>query len=148
MHLNPKVQEPVFRILKGVERIHLIPPVDYGLFVWMLSKCYLVLTDSGGIQEEAPSLRKPVLIMRKETERREGLEIGVADLVGTAAATISRKVQELLDDPSVYSRMASGINPYGDGNASQRIVEVMKRGPWAQNEMQTSKRPSVTGQMV
>jgi UDP-N-acetylglucosamine 2-epimerase (non-hydrolysing) len=127
VHLNPRVQEPVFRILKGVERVHLIPPVDYDLFVWMLSRCYLVLTDSGGIQEEAPSLAKPVLIMRKETERCEGLDVGVADLVGTEAETISSKVQSLLDDSEIYGQMASGINPYGDGHASQRIVETMKR---------------------
>jgi UDP-N-acetylglucosamine 2-epimerase len=127
VHLNPRVQEPVFRILKGVKGIHLIPPVGYSLLVWLLSRCYLVLTDSGGIQEEAPSLGKPVLIMRKETERCEGLEVGVADLVGTEATTISSKVQMLLDDSDVYRRMASGINPYGDGNASQRIVEIMKR---------------------
>ena len=135
VHLNPKVQEPVFRILDGVERVHLIPPVDYDLFVWMLSRCYLVLTDSGGIQEEAPSLAKPVLIMRKETERREGLDVGVAELVGTEAATISTKVQTLLDDSKTYERMSSGINPYGDGHASQRIVEIMKRVLWTRDHV-------------
>jgi len=148
VHLNPKVQEPVLRILNGVERVHLIPPVDYSLFVWMLSRCYVVLTDSGGVQEEAPSLRKPVLIMRKETERCEGLEVGVADLVGTEATTISCKVQTLLDDHNTYSRMASGINPYGDGNASQRIVEIMKRLILARTDVATRKSSSVTSQMV
>jgi UDP-N-acetylglucosamine 2-epimerase (non-hydrolysing) len=148
VHLNPKVQEPVFRILKGVERTHLIPPVDYDLFVWMLSRCYMVLTDSGGIQEEAPSLRKPVLIMRKETERREGLEVGVADLIGTEAVTISRKVQILLNDSNVYRRMSSGINPYGDGHASQRIVETIKRMVCTRTDVETDKSSSVASSIA
>jgi UDP-N-acetylglucosamine 2-epimerase (non-hydrolysing) len=147
VHLNPKVQEPVFRILKGVERIHLIPPIDYGLFVWMLSRCYLVLTDSGGIQEEAPSLGKPVLIMRKETERCEGINAGVAALVGTEAAAIFRRVQTLLDECSAYRQMAKGINPYGDGNASQRIVETMMRVLRERTDGETLRASSVAGLM-
>ena len=127
VHLNPNVQEPVHRILGGLDRVHLIEPLEYASFVWLLSQCHFVVTDSGGIQEEAPSFGKPVLIMRKETERPEGIEAGIARLVGTDSESIYREARRLLDDPEAYDEMAQARNPYGDGQAAQRIVEVLER---------------------
>ena len=126
VHLNPNVQAPVQRILGGVERVHLIEPLEYTSLVWLMGRCYFVLTDSGGIQEEGPSLGKPVLVMRKNTERPEGLEAGVARLVGTDSESIYRESQRLLDDPDAYSRMAQAVNPYGDGQAARRIVHILE----------------------
>ena len=108
VHLNPNVQQPVHRILGDVERVHLIEPLEYAPFVWLMGRCYFVLTDSGGIQEEAPSLGKPVLVMRNRTERPEGIEAGVAKLVGTDSQSIHREAQRLLDDHRAYERMALG----------------------------------------
>lgn len=125
VHLNPNVQEPVNRLLGGVERIHLIEPLEYSSFVWLLSRCHFVVTDSGGIQEEAPCFGKPVLIIRKETERVEGIEAGIAKLIGVDRESIYREAQRLLDDPQVYAIMAGAKNPYGDGHASQRIVNIL-----------------------
>jgi UDP-N-acetylglucosamine 2-epimerase (non-hydrolysing) len=126
VHLNPNVREPVFRILKGVPNIHLIEPLDYPSFVWLLNRSYLVLTDSGGVQEEAPSLGKPVLVMREVTERREGIDAGTAKLVGTERGKIVRETVKLLRDRGEYGRMARAVNPYGDGKTSGRIVSILK----------------------
>lgn len=125
VHLNPNVQGPVYSILGSVDNIHLIPPLDYEPFVFLMSQSYLILTDSGGIQEEAPSLGVPVLVMRDNTERPEGIEAGSAKLVGTDTSIIVEKTQELLDNENEYIRMANVVNPYGDGKSSGRIVEII-----------------------
>jgi UDP-N-acetylglucosamine 2-epimerase (non-hydrolysing) len=125
VHLNPKVREPVQRILGGHERIHLIEPLGYEPFVWLMDRSRLVLTDSGGVQEEAPSLGKPVLVMREVTERPEGIEAGNARLVGTSKEGIVAGLMEILCDPIKYQAMASVSNPYGDGLAANRIVEIL-----------------------
>jgi len=125
VHLNPHVREPVSRILGDLERVHLIEPLPYLTFIWLMSRAYLILTDSGGIQEEAPSLGKPVLVMRDTTERPEGVEAGVARLVGTEASSIVSAVQELVDNPEEYHRVANVSNPYGDGKSSERIVSAI-----------------------
>jgi len=122
VHLNPNVREPVYRILGDLDRIHLIEPLSYMALVWLMKQVYLILTDSGGIQEEAPSLGKPVLVLRDTTERPEGLESGVARLVGTEASSIVSAVQQLLDGPEEYRRIAKVSNPYGDGKSGERIV--------------------------
>ena len=126
VHLNPNVQEPVARILGGLERIHLIEPLEYASFVWLMSRCHFVLTDSGGVQEEAPALGKPVLVMRKVTERPEGIEAGVARLVGTDSESIYRGARTLLCNPQAYADMARAVNPYGDGQAARRIVHIIE----------------------
>ena len=125
VHLNPNVQEPVHQILAGEDRVHLIKPQDYPTFVWLLSRSDIILTDSGGIQEEAPALGKPVLVARETTERPEALEAGVAKLVGTDSEAIFNAAQQLLDDPIEYERMAKSVNPFGDGKASKRIVRIL-----------------------
>ncbi len=125
VHLNPKVQEPVRRILVDCPCIHLIKPLDYLPFVYLMSRAYLVLTDSGGIQEEAPSLGKPVLVMRDTTERPEGVAAGTVKLVGTNERLIVSEVNALLDDSALYQRMATASNPYGDGHAAKRIASVI-----------------------
>lgn len=126
VHLNPNVQEPVFRILSGANNIHLISPLDYPNLVWLMSQAYVVLTDSGGIQEEAPSLGKPVLVMRDVTERMEGIQEGTARLVGTKRENIVTNLRELIDDASVYRKMANAVNPYGDGTAAKQIRETLE----------------------
>jgi UDP-N-acetylglucosamine 2-epimerase (non-hydrolysing) len=126
VHLNPNVQEPVHRLLSGLDRVHLIEPLGYASFVWLLSRCHFVVTDSGGIQEEAPSFGKPVLILRKETERVEGVEAGIARLVGTDSESIYQEARRLLDNPEIYEEMAQAVNPYGDGQAAQRIVKILE----------------------
>ena len=126
VHLNPNVQEPVKRILAGIPRIHLIDPLDYPYLIWIMNKSYFVLTDSGGIQEEAPALAKPVLVMRDVTERKEGIEAGTARLVGSDRKRIRDEVLRLLDDTESYKRMSNAVNPYGDGTTSKKIVEIMK----------------------
>ncbi len=125
VHLNPNVQEPVYRILADCENVHLIKPLDYFPFVNLMSMCYLVITDSGGIQEEAPSLGKPVLVMRDTTERPEAVEAGTVKLVGTDRDVIVESATRLLDDRSAYEEMSFAHNPYGDGKAAQRIVEAL-----------------------
>jgi UDP-N-acetylglucosamine 2-epimerase (non-hydrolysing) len=115
-------------LLGRIKRIHLIDPVGYPQFVWLLSSAYLALTDSGGIQEEMPSLRRPVLVMREKTERPEGLRAGVCKLVGTSAETIVRTVVRLLDDKQAYARFGRRRNPFGDGKAAQKIVATMAGG--------------------
>jgi UDP-N-acetylglucosamine 2-epimerase (non-hydrolysing) len=126
VHLNPNVQEPVTRILGGVKNVHLIKPLDYPDLIWLMEKANIVLTDSGGIQEEAPTLGKPVLVMRDVTERQEGIDAGTARLVGTDEETIYRETQKLLDDEQAYKSMANAINPYGEGTASIKIAEILE----------------------
>ena len=126
VHLNPNVREPVNRILNGIANIYLIEPLEYPYLIWLMSKSYLVLTDSGGIQEEAPSLGKPVLVMRDVTERIEGIEAGTAKLVGTKKETIFKAVQSLIENQSEYQKMSKAVNPYGDGLASKRIVDIIR----------------------
>ena len=125
VHLNPNVQQPVMRLLGGLSNIHLIAPLDYEPFALLLKHCYLVLTDSGGIQEEAPSLGKPVLVMRDATERPEAVQAGTVKLVGTDVDRIVNAVSELVDSPAHYSRMSLAHNPYGDGRAAERIAQVL-----------------------
>ncbi|WP_368388902.1 non-hydrolyzing UDP-N-acetylglucosamine 2-epimerase [Marinobacter sp. SS8-8] len=126
VHLNPNVQGPVKRLLDGLSNVHLIEPLGYEPFVYLMQKSYLVLTDSGGIQEEAPGLGKPVLVMRDNTERPEAVEAGTVRLVGTESSIIRDAVQELLDNEIYYQRMSQAHNPYGDGEACLRIVEFLK----------------------
>ncbi len=125
VHLNPSVQEPVRRILGGHPRVHLIEPQDYLPFVFLMSRAYMIITDSGGIQEEAPSLGKPVLVMRDTTERPEAVDAGTVILVGTDSDRIVREACRLLDDASAYDSMARAHNPYGDGRAALRIAQAL-----------------------
>lgn len=127
VHLNPNVQKPVKNILRNIKNVYLIEPLDYYTFVWLMNRSYLILTDSGGIQEEAPSLGKPVLIMRKKTERPEGIEAGSAKLIGTDRKSIFYNALELLENQKAYKAMAEVKNPYGDGKASERILDILER---------------------
>lgn len=126
VHLNPQVQEPVRRILGENPRVALIPPVDYEDFIWLMDRCTFVLSDSGGVQEESPSLGKPVLVMRETTERPEGISAGTCVLVGTDSARIMAECTRLLDDPTEYSRRSKLANPYGDGRAAEKIREIIE----------------------
>ena len=126
VHLNPNVQQPVNRALGKVERLHLMEPLDYARFVWLMNKSYLILTDSGGIQEEASFLGKPILVMRKKTERPEAIEARVAKLVGTNSQSIFKEAQNLLDNRREYERMARKVNLYGDGKAAKKIIEILR----------------------
>ena len=125
VHLNPNVQEPVNRVLSGQSSVHLIEPQDYLPFVYLMSRAHLIVTDSGGVQEEAPSLGKPVLVMRDTTERPEAVDAGTVVLVGTDSARIVEEVSRLLDDDAAYERMSRAHNPYGDGEASRRIASLI-----------------------
>jgi UDP-N-acetylglucosamine 2-epimerase (non-hydrolysing) len=125
VHLNPRVQEPVKQILSAIPNVYLIDPVDYLPFVYLMKMSHLILTDSGGIQEEAPSLGKPVLVMREKTERPEALAAGTVRLVGTDADSIVQHVEELLNNSELYQQMSYAQNPYGDGKASERIVQAI-----------------------
>jgi len=125
VHLNPNVQEPVRRLLGNLPNVQLIDPVSYVPFVGLMERSYLILTDSGGIQEEGPSLGKPVLVMREVTERPEAVQAGTVRLVGSEVAGIRDGVFELLDDPAAYERMSRAHNPYGDGRASGRIAAIL-----------------------
>lgn len=125
VHLNPNVQEPVNRLLSGLDNVYLIEPQEYLPFVYLMNRSYLILTDSGGIQEEAPSLGKPVLVMRDTTERPEAVEAGTVVLVGTDVDIICRKVEHLLENESTYTMMSKAHNPYGDGKACQRILDCL-----------------------
>lgn len=125
VHLNPNVQEPVNRLLKDCPNIHLVEPLDYLPFVYLMDRSTIILTDSGGIQEEAPSLGKPVLVMRNTTERPEAIAAGTVKLVGTDVDLICREVFNLLDDKSYYKEMSFAHNPYGDGKACERIKQVL-----------------------
>lgn len=126
VHLNPNVQEPVKRLLGGLTNVHLIKPLGYEPFVHLMQHSHLVLTDSGGVQEEAPGLGKPVLVMRDTTERPEAVDAGTVRLLGTDAEVIRDAVQELLDDDALYAKMSQAHNPYGDGKACERILAFMK----------------------
>ncbi|MFJ5458337.1 non-hydrolyzing UDP-N-acetylglucosamine 2-epimerase [Pectobacterium sp. CHL-2024] len=126
VHLNPNVSEPVNRILSGIDNVMLIAPQDYRPFVYLMNRSYMILTDSGGIQEEAPSLGKPVLVMRDTTERPEAVEAGTVKLVGTEVTSIVDAVSTLLTDEEAYQAMSRAHNPYGDGQACQRIVDALK----------------------
>ncbi|UYA62317.1 UDP-N-acetylglucosamine 2-epimerase (non-hydrolyzing) [Pectobacterium colocasium] len=126
VHLNPNVSEPVNRILSGIDNVMLIAPQDYLPFVYLMNRSYMILTDSGGIQEEAPSLGKPVLVMRDTTERPEAVEAGTVKLVGTEVTSIVDAVSMLLTDEEAYQAMSHAHNPYGDGQACQRIVDALK----------------------
>lgn len=126
VHLNPKVQEPVYKILGNVPNIKLITPLSYPSFVWLMNQSYMIITDSGGVQEEAPSLGKPVLVMRDTTERPEAVEAGTVLLVGTNKGLIVSEASKLLEDEHVYDKMTKLHNPYGDGMASKRIVEHIR----------------------
>lgn len=126
VHLNPNVKGPVYDILSGINNINLIDPLAYPAFVWLMSHSYIIITDSGGVQEEAPSLGKPVLVMRDTTERPEAVDAGTVILVGTDKNKIILETQSLLNNPERYLNMSTLHNPYGDGNASQRIVDFIK----------------------
>lgn len=126
VHLNPNVQEPVNRLLSDIDTIHLIQPQDYLPFVYLMINAHIILTDSGGIQEEAPSLGKPVLVMRETTERPEAVDAGTVKLVGTDANKIISEVNTLLTDQSAYDIMSKAHNPYGDGKACERIINTLK----------------------
>ena len=126
VHFNPNVQKPVHEVLKNLLNVHLIEPLSYPYLIWLLNKSYLVLTDSGGIQEEAPSLGKPVLVMREVTERMEGIIAGTAKLVGSNRAQIVNEVTDLIENPLQYEKMAKAVNPYGDGKTCERILNLLK----------------------
>lgn len=126
VHPNPNVRGPVYRELGNHPRITLSPPMDYASFASAMKHAYIILTDSGGVQEEAPALGKPVLVLRDETERPEAVEEGVVKVVGTKSECIVSETQELLDNPVAYHQMAKGISPYGDGNAANRIVGILR----------------------
>jgi len=126
VHLNPNVQQPVKAILSNISNIHLIEPLQYESFIYLMDTCYFIITDSGGVQEEAPSLGKPVLVMRDTTERPEALEAGTVKLVGTDREKIIEEAQKLLHVKSAYERMSQASNPYGDGNACKRILRYIK----------------------
>jgi len=125
VHLNPNVQGPVHALLATLDNVHLIAPQDYLPFVWLLKRCHMVLTDSGGLQEEAPVFGKPVLVMRETTERPEALDAGTAELVGTDVQRIVGAATRLLDDPAAYQHMAQAHNPYGDGTAARQIAQLL-----------------------
>ncbi len=126
VHMNPKVRETANKVLGNSGRIHLIEPLQYQPFVNLMAKSHLIITDSGGMQEEAPSLGKPVLVVRRETERPEAIEAGTVKLAGVSRDTIYRMTRELLTDQAAYSRMAHAVNPYGDGHACDRIIQVLR----------------------
>lgn len=127
VHLNPSVQKPVYDCLDNLPNVQLIAPASYMPFVWLMNQCDLILTDSGGIQEEGPSLGKPVLVMRDVTERPEAIAAGTVKLVGTDSSRIVAEIEGLLLDKDAYARMAKSINPYGDGNATARILRSIKQ---------------------
>jgi UDP-N-acetylglucosamine 2-epimerase (non-hydrolysing) len=126
VHLNPNVRRPVIDLLSDISNIKLVEPFQYEEFIYLMSKSYLILTDSGGIQEEAPSLAKPVLVMRDTTERPEAVEAGTVKLIGSDQNNIIKEVQGLLDNLSEYQRMSKAHNPYGDGNASKKILKILR----------------------
>jgi UDP-N-acetylglucosamine 2-epimerase (non-hydrolysing) len=126
LHRNPTVREPLQALLGGHPRVFLTEPLDYAELVGAIARCYLLLTDSGGLQEEAPSLGKPVLVLRETTERPEAIAAGTAQLVGTNPERIVTTASQLLSKPSAYETMATAINPFGDGHAAERILEIVK----------------------
>lgn len=128
MHMNPNVRKPVTEILGHRDNIHLIEPLDYLAFLYLMRRSAVILTDSGGVQEEAPSLGKPVVVMRDTTERPEAVEAGTVLLAGTGTDAISSAVLHLLDDPAAYAAMSRALNPYGDGLAARRIADILETG--------------------
>jgi len=126
VHLNPNVQKPVKEILSNISNIYLIEPLQYEQFLYIMDKSYFIITDSGGVQEEAPSLGKPVLVMRDTTERPEALKAGTVKLVGTSKDKIINEAQRLIDDAKEYEKMSKSHNPYGDGNACEKIVDFLR----------------------
>ena len=124
--MNPNINNPVYKYLSGINNIHLINPLEYESFVYLLQHSYLVLTDSGGIQEEAPSLGKPVLVMRNITERPEAVKAGTVKIIGSNDKKIIDGVSRLLEDKKLYQNMSRSHNPYGDGNACRRIVDILR----------------------
>lgn len=125
VHLNPNIKKPVYSLLSGLDNIILMEPLCYEDFLWLMYKSYLIITDSGGVQEEAPTLKKPVLVIRKFTERPESVEMGISKLVGTGTEAIVREISLLLNDENKYKKMIAVSNPYGDGRASERIINVI-----------------------
>jgi UDP-N-acetylglucosamine 2-epimerase (non-hydrolysing) len=125
VHLNPNVQEPVNRLLKGIPHVTVLPPLDYLPMVHLMKHATCLLSDSGGLQEEGPALGVPVLVLRETTERPEGVEAGTLKLVGTETSHIVREAQRLLDEPAAYAAMARAVNPYGDGHTAERIVNAL-----------------------
>lgn len=146
VHLNPHVQQPVNAVLGTLPNVHLIAPLDYEPFVYLLKHSFLVLTDSGGIQEEAPSLGKPVLVMREVTERPEAIQAGTVRLVGADLGRIVANVADLLDNAASHAAMAKAHNPYGDGNACERIIAVLKDGGIARRQFAARVEPIAQGQ--
>jgi UDP-N-acetylglucosamine 2-epimerase (non-hydrolysing) len=126
VHLNPNVKNTVFSYLEGIKNVHLLEPLEYPKLIWLMNKCFMVMTDSGGIQEEAPSLGKPVIVMRDVTERVEGIDAGTAILVGTDRKKIVEETDKILSDKELYERMSNAHNPYGDGLSSKRVSEIIK----------------------
>ena len=126
VHLNPNVQKPVKELLNGIDNVYLIEPLQYEQFIYMMDKSYFIITDSGGVQEEAPSLGKPVLVMRDTTERPEALDAGTVKLVGTNTAIIIKEAQILIDDKVAYEQMSRASNPYGDGHACEKVIKFLK----------------------
>jgi UDP-N-acetylglucosamine 2-epimerase (non-hydrolysing) len=145
VHLNPNVQEPARRLLAERERVHLVAPVPYPEFVWLMDRARLILSDSGGVQEEAPSLRRPVLVMRETTERPEAVEAGAVELVGTDVGRIVERTIALLCDPQQYAARQIDRNPYGDGHAAERIVALLLRRAW---EEQTTSVAASAGRFL
>jgi UDP-N-acetylglucosamine 2-epimerase (non-hydrolysing) len=133
VHMNPNVRSTVNALLQDKDRIHLTEPLDYSTFVSLLRRCFLILTDSGGIQEEAPTFRKPVLVLRKVTERPEASQFGMAKIIGMSRDAIVSEASSLLSDKEAYLDMSEGENPYGDGHGSERIVEALAR--WHQKKL-------------
>jgi UDP-N-acetylglucosamine 2-epimerase (non-hydrolysing) len=129
VHPNPNVLKPAREILGGERNIALVHPLDYAPFAHAMDRCLFIVTDSGGIQEEAPALGKPVLVLRSVTERPEAVRAGTARLAGTSRAEVRRSMEQLLDDKTLYRRMARAVTPYGDGKAASRIAEILKRTP-------------------
>jgi len=125
VHLNPNVRKPVFEILSKIDNVILTDPLDYGSFVWLMYKSFFIITDSGGIQEEAPTFKKPVLVIRNKTERTESIDIGISKLIGTNVDSIVDNVSKLIDDKDIYNKMVTNVNPYGDGKASEKIVDII-----------------------
>src|SRR6266550_5905921 len=144
VHLNPNVQDPVRARLSDNERITLLPPLDYMSLIQLMRASTLILTDSGGIQEEAPSLGRPVLVLREATERPEAVEAGCARLIGTNESRIVREARRLLEDAAAYRRMAHVANPFGDGHASERIVDTLRVTPHPTSSDRTPLTPLVT----
>jgi UDP-N-acetylglucosamine 2-epimerase (non-hydrolysing) len=125
VHPNPNVRKAAKEFLAGEERIHLIEPMDYRPFVQLMNRCFFILSDSGGVQEEAPTLGKPVLVLRRTTERPEAIDAGTAKLVGTEYDAVFNEARRLLEDPEAYRDMSTKANPYGDGKSAKRIVDIL-----------------------